>query len=258
MCTGCSLCVKWRMKQIKMERMLVCDFTRLRAELTECWICSFELGKRKMKTGKMRKESSREREKTGSWGVNNTHITGSTDLFFCLSVSASGHRGSSLPTKVGVVFPERACMCTSVRAPSVCTGSKCVWLSRKETVRVWCVHVWHLPPSATKFVCMCADVYTAHSIILCNLLAIQKRKRKKKGSVSSLLLCGRWFILCVQCRGRMKAAVHSLTRAYTLAYSSKQTKRKWYAVTFKTHICTHCARMNVKAQCRQRRMPGNL
>lgn len=202
MCTGCSLCVKWRMKQIKMERMLVCDFTRLWAELTECWICSFELGKRKMKTGKMRKrELEREREKTGSWGVNNTHITGSTDLFFCLSVSASGHRGSSLPTKVGVVSPERACMCTSVRAPSVCTGSKCVWLSRKETVRVWCVHVWHLPPSATKFVCMCADVYTAHSIILCNLLAIQKKrkKEKKKGSVSSLLLCGRWFILCVQC-----------------------------------------------------------
>lgn len=35
MCT--ALCVTgWRLKQIKMERMFVCDFTRLRVELTDC------------------------------------------------------------------------------------------------------------------------------------------------------------------------------------------------------------------------------
>lgn len=36
-------------------------------------------------------DREKKREGAGGWSVNNTHITGSTDLFLCLSVSASGH-----------------------------------------------------------------------------------------------------------------------------------------------------------------------
>lgn len=41
------------------------------------------------------RERERVRERNGGWGVNNTHITGSTDLFLCLSVSPP--RGSEGP-----------------------------------------------------------------------------------------------------------------------------------------------------------------
>lgn len=46
-------------------------------------LLNLQLGTRK----KEDEDREGERERTGGWGVNNTHIIGSTDLFLCLSVS---------------------------------------------------------------------------------------------------------------------------------------------------------------------------
>lgn len=99
-------------------------------------------------------------EGTGSWGVNNVHITASTDLFLRLAVSASRHCGSSLPTKVGVVSPESVCMRTSV-----CTGclhriKACLSKQKRDSESMVCARV--APPSICNQVCVCTNVYTAH------------------------------------------------------------------------------------------------